>query len=585
MYKLNILDFIDSDNRKKVDTSLNNKTTYSPADIPGELVFRRKDCTLFPAENDTKLYHTKNNNFFIAYIKDITQRKQTEEIREKEKEQLAVTLSSIGDGVIATDVSGKIILFNREAAHLTGWKKEEAIGKNLKDILYIIDEQSRLRCENPIARVMRSGTDFTVEKDYILVARDCSETSINNSASPLTDKKNKIIGAVIVFRDTSERHRMQAELNKAQRLESLGILAGGIAHDFNNILTAIMGNISLSKMNLTKEDKIYQFLDSSDKACDRAKDLTQQLLTFSKGGAPIKKATALDSIIKESADFSLVGSNVRAVYNFPNDLWHADIDRTQFSQVIQNLTINSSHAMPEGGQIEISCSNEILPADNAQSLPDGHYVKIIVKDYGTGIPEKYIKKIFDPYYTTKQLGHGLGLSITYSIINKHGGHIAVDSIPGEGTTFIIHLQASQKLHTHQVILSANEVPNHARVLFMDDETMIRDIAQAVLTRSGYTVTCVIDGEHAIKSYHDACKQNTPYDLIIMDLTIPGAMGGQETLDKLLQFDQRIKAIVISGYSNHPVMANYQTYGFKDCVTKPFTAEKLIKVVGKVLRED
>ena len=486
----------------------------------------------------------------IEYVKDITDRKRAEEQLHNEREKLFVTLHSIGDGVITADTQGRVAFLNGVAEQLTGWSQKEATGRPIAEIFHIINEKTGIPAANPVKKVLASGT---------------------------------IVGVVLVFRDVTEQKKREEELLKIKKLESVGVLAGGIAHDFNNILTAILGNISLADLYIEKEHKAHRLLKEAEKASIRAKDLTQQLLTFSKGGDPVKETASIKEVIIDSADFVLHGGNVSCRYAIGDDLWLVDIDKGQISQVIQNIVINARHAMPEGGSITISCENiPDIAKESALSLPHGRYIKITIADTGTGIPEKYLDKIFDPYFTTKHEGSGLGLAITHSIIAKHEGHIAVRSKSGEGTTFTIYLPASAKQISRDVKVQAPGKAVRAVVLVMDDEEMILDLAKGMLTHFGHEVLQAKDGKEAIAIFREHCHSDYPVDVVIMDLTIPGGMGGEEAVKEILKIDPNARAIVSSGYANDPVMANYRQYGFKAAIGKPFEMARLRETIDAVL---
>ncbi len=375
------------------------------------------------------------------------------------------------------------------------------------------------------------------------------------------------------------------ELHKAKNLESLGLLAGGIAHDFNNILAAIMGNIDLAKLNIDPDqDKTtLHLLENVNKAAIRAKDLTQQLLTFAKGGGPIKALSSIEQVIKESADFVLHGSNVICKYDFASNLWNAEFDTSQVSQVIQNIVINSIQAMPGGGNIEINCQN--LVKDDALAIPvkNGKYIKIEISDNGLGIPHKIQEKIFDPYLTTKKNGNGLGLTICHSIIKKHGGHIFAESKQGDGAKFTVFLPATGnkfQAAKEEYISPTKCIPG--KILVMDDEIMLRNVTQKMLTQMGHETTLAQDGHEAIQLFQEAQDKGSPIDIVIMDLTIPGGMGGQKTIQEILKINPAAKVIVSSGYANDPIVANYQEYGFCGSIAKPYSLQALQKVIQQFL---
>lgn len=534
---------------------------------------------------------TKNNDVFDALglginmmIDDINGNIQ--EI-EKEKEKLAVTLRSIGDAVIATDTEGKISMLNKVAELLTGWTLKEAIGKPVNEIFKIINEQTRELCENPVEKVIKSGEIVNLENHTILIAKDNTEKIIADSGAPIRDRNSKIIGAVLVFRDITEKSKTNQELQKSQKLESLGMLAGGIAHDFNNILTAIIGNVSIAKITLKPEDDIYDLLTEVEKASQQAKNLTQQLLAFSKGGIPVTKAMFIQDLIKESVQFTLRGSNVKHEFSISDDLLPVEIDEGQINQVISNIILNAAQSMPEGGKIEIRAKNAII--DEKYSLPilakNGKYLEISIKDHGIGIPEKHFPKIFDPYFTTKQKGNGLGLAIAHTIIKNHNGHIYFESKIGIGTTFYIYLPACINKEISIVKDSGSEeiIAGKGRILLMDDDDIILQVGSTMLSRLGYEVELAKDGAAAIELYKKAKKEGRRFDAVIMDLTVPGGMGGKETIKKLSELDPKVKAIVSSGYSQDPIMAEYKKYGFKGVIAKPYKINEFSKVLNDVMQ--
>ncbi|MBU1233504.1 MAG: response regulator, partial [Proteobacteria bacterium] len=417
-----------------------------------------------------------------------------------------------------------------------------------------------------------------------LIDKEGKEKFISDSAAPIRDKESNIIGVVIVFRDVTENNRMEEELLKVKKLESVGILAGGIAHDFNNILAAIVGNINLALLDDSIKSHTRKLLIGAEKASLRAKNLTLQLLTFAKGGEPVKETSSVAEIITDSADFVLHGSNVVCRYNFTEDLWLVDIDKGQMSQVIQNIIINSRHAMPKGGTIDVRCENVFSNniGNSLQTSPQKG-IKITISDTGIGIPADVIDRIFDPYFSTSQKGSGLGLAISNSIIRKHDGRIFAQSTPGKQTTFTIFLPAST--HHEKPMEPAEKhrkSVQSARILVMDDEELVRDVAAAMLVQLGHTPILVNDGTEALKTYQDQMDKNEPVHAVIMDLTIPGGVGGKDAVQDILAIDAKARVIVSSGYSNDPIMANCQQYGFVAAVVKPYQIKELEKILELAL---
>jgi nitrogen-specific signal transduction histidine kinase/CheY-like chemotaxis protein len=399
------------------------------------------------------------------------------------------------------------------------------------------------------------------------------------------DLSGRAIGAVAVFRDVTERARLEAELLRSSKLESVGILAGGIAHDFNNILTVVMGNVTLAMLDSTVNDAVSRWLEEAERGVLRARDLTQQLLTFAKGGEPVRKTVRLPEVVREAAEFALHGSKVRCEFSVAPELWAAEVDKGQIGQVVQNLVINAVQAMPEGGVVRVSMNNEQTGRNGAPSLlAEGSYLRLSIADSGMGIRPDHLSRIFDPYFTTKQSGSGLGLATVYSIVRKHQGHIEVESELGKGTTFHIWLTAAPDAQPAQTETGGEIVKMSGRVLFMDDETTICVLAKALLTRLGFVVTTTPDGDAAVKAYKEAKAKGEPYRLVIMDLTVPGGMGGLEAMHELLAIDPEVTAIVSSGYSSDPVMANYRKHGFRGMVPKPYKITDLSRAIRSVLDE-
>ena len=385
-----------------------------------------------------------------------------------------------------------------------------------------------------------------------------------------------------VSRNITEQKQFEDELLRVQKLESLGALAGGLAHDFNNLLTAVLGNISVVKTHFSSDNKLYRMLDEAEKASLRTKDLTQQLLTFAKGGAPIKKVVFLGELLRECGGFVLRGSSVTCEYAIAENLRAVDVDEGQMSQVINNLIINAAEAMPEGGTIRITGENASVGSGDAVPLAEGKYTRVTVRDHGIGIPQDHLQKIFDPYFTTKKKGSGLGLASSYSIVKRHGGYLSVESKLGAGTVFHMYLPASEKLVATEKEEDERPVRGAGNILVVDDEEIVRDVAGTMLKELGYDVAFAKNGSEAIDVYRKKKESGSPFSAVIMDLTIPGGMGGKEAVRKLAALDPDVNAIVSSGYSNDPIMAEYTDYGFKGVVSKPYKMTELSKVIHGVI---
>jgi len=522
----------------------------------------------------------------ITTCEDITERVKVQEELSAEKERLAVTLRSIGDGVIAMDTGGGITLMNAVAERLSGWTQSEALGRSITEVFRAVNGKTRKRAENPVERVPGISEAVDLADHQVLISRGGKEMLISATIAPMFGKDNSIIGAVLVFRDITEKRKIEEDLLRMHKLESVGVLAGGIAHDFNNVLSVILGNISLAGMYAKPDDeKLQKRFRDAEQAVSRAKDLTQQLLTFSKGGSPVKRTSAVQSVLKASCRFAVTGSNIQCHFNLPDNLLPVDIDAGQINQVINNIMINAQQAMPEGGTIHVGAENTVssgITATQGLILDKGEYIKISITDHGTGIPADHLKKVFDPYFTTKERGTGLGLATCHSIIKKHGGYITVESAVGQGTTFYIYLPASPRRETAKQGESRATAQGKGKILVMDDEDMIRAIISEMLDSLGYSAEFAKNGSEAIECYRRAYESGEPFDAVILDLTVPGGMGGKETIKGLLGVDSGIKAIVSSGYSNDPIMAEFREYGFKGVIAKPYKPAELNEILQSVL---
>ncbi|PYK84292.1 MAG: hypothetical protein DME41_03360 [Verrucomicrobia bacterium] len=547
----------------------------------------RKHVT-FPVEMSLSEMIIDQQRVYVAMVRDVTERKRFEQQIAAEKESLGVTLRAIGDGVITTDVNGKVIMLNSEAEKLTGWSSKEGIGQPLKSVFDVtIDLAAQAKAQKSGYRSEAQSILLNLPENVTLTSRDGNERVIEQVASPIRDNKNEVAGVVLVFRDITARQRAETERRKAETLEQLGLLAGGIAHDFNNLLTAIIGNISLASVLLPPNDEMAERLDDAKNASLRARDLAQQLLTFARGGTPIKKTASIGKLIQDTVSFSLRGSHNRSEFEFGVDLSSAEIDAGQISQVIANLVVNADQAMPNGGTLHVSCENFSYSATTTPAVPDlaaGDYVRIRIRDEGVGIPAKYMKRIFDPYFTTKPKGSGLGLATAYSIIKNHSGLMTVESEVHVGTTFTIYLPAAldQEMPVEAPRTFTPAMPGTGRVLVVDDEDAIRDLVEFTLTRLGYKVWQAATALEGVNIYREKFEAGERFDAVILDLTLPGGIGGKEALKKLIEIDPTVNAIVSSGYATDATMSRYQDFGFRGVIAKPYEAAELGKIVHDVI---
>ena len=506
--------------------------------------------------------------------------KVSKELAHSEKNYREV-VESASTLIIRMDRLGTITFFNAFAESLFGFKRGDIIGRNIVGTIF---RAPAAAIENLLS-VPKPQVRFDSEN----TTSDGQGLWISWIVQPVYGEKQELTEFLCVGTDITERKMLDAkrqhldqQMLHVQKIESLGVLAGGIAHDFNNILASILGNISLVRMDLDPASDGYLRLGEAEKASLHARELTTQLLTFSRGGSPIKKTVSLDHLLRDAFKFSLRGSKVRSDISLAPDLWHVDADAGQLGQVFNNLIINACQAMPSGGTVTMEAENVHIGKAEGLLLPDGRYVKVNVRDEGTGIMEEHLPQIFDPYFTTKQSGSGLGLAVTFSVVKNHQGHIAVRSKLGEGTVFTVYLPASEQQPTAQQHAESDSRLINAKVLVMDDEPMVREVAGAILRRYGYSVEFAREGNEAMTLYQQAAASSKPFDVVLIDLTIPGGMGGKETILKLKKLAPNVRAIASSGYSNDPIMANYQEYGFSAVIAKPYRPAELSSVLQGVL---
>lgn len=529
---------------------------------------------------NSSVYTSDSGEVFgvIATARDMTEPRQRELEVFHEKERLLVTLRSIGDGVITTDVDGRITLMNTVAEDMTGRKLEDARQKPVTDIFCIESEKDR-SCENPVTKALVTGEVVSVSGSSVLVSAIGRKCMVESSAAPILDRGN-VIGAVLVFRDITEKQKIENALQNTQKLESLSILAGGIAHDFNNLLGGVFGYLDMA-LELAEDNNVEAVKTSLNGALgvfERAKNLTMQLLTFAKGGSPVRKTESISKLVRDAVQFALTGSNISSEFIIPDDIWLCYFDKNQISQVIDNIIINARQAMPLGGKLEIRLLN--IPKNRAGTLlKPVDYIQISIKDNGPGISRENLAHIFDPFFTTKKHGSGIGLATCHSIISKHDGMIDVESEEGHGTIFNIYLPAS--IDRSETVAHTKAGANHrgdGKILVMDDEVALIKVVSAMLNRLGYSTSPASNGEEAIELVKKSVMENSSFSVAILDLTIPGGMGGKDIVKEISRIDPFIKTVASSGYSEDSVMADPFAYGFAASINKPFRINELAKVL-------
>lgn len=559
--------------------------TGLPEQVPENTVILEYDINDYKSKQELtyqKLF-TSITSALRAFITITTYEDNASEL-EREKELLAATLRSIEDGVIVVNTNNTIALMNNLAENFIGLPEKEAKGVSFDSLFKILSRKDRTVIEPPTQTVLSTCAPVVSVEPVILVDCNGRERFIQYTCSPMRGTTRETPGAVIVIRDETRRLQLEEEIIKVQKLDSIGLLAGGIAHDFNNILTGILGKISLARLGMDSKSRSCLLIGDAENAVLRAQNLTRQLLTFSKGNALVKAPVSVNEIISETVDIHLAGTKVRADIKVDPGTANLFVDKGQLSQVIGNLIVNAVQAMQTGGIVSINVRNESVPCDSSLNIEAGNYVRIDVTDSGMGIPDEDITRIFDPFFTTKRKGNGLGLTTSHMIVRRHSGAISVRSKVGEGSTFSIFLPAyplpvENKRSRTNILSSGGK-----RVLLMDDDEIILGTMAEIIKYLGYEIDTARDGREAIDKYCSAISARRPFDAVIMDLTVPGGVGGKDAMRELRSIDPKIKAIVSSGYSNDPVMADYVSHGFRALISKPYRIEELSEVLHKVVEE-
>jgi len=541
----------------------------------------------------------------IASIEMALTRSQIEKKLFRSEEIYHTLIDNIQDGLFLIQ-DGKLKFVNEAFSRIPGYTVDEVLGMDFKDF---VAPEDRDMVVDRYVKMMKGEKVLSNYEFHGIRKNEKKRTTIYLVCSTITYQgKPAVLGTVKditkrkqleeqmqqindeleerIIERTTELKQTYKQLYHAQKMESVGILAGGIAHDFNNLLTVILGNILLAKRDVDPEDKVFNVLLEAEDASLRAKDLTQELLTFSKGGEPIKRTISVAKLIEDTVNFTIRGTNVTCKFEIPDNLYNIDGDDVQITQVISNIIINADQAMLEGGTIRVRCENVTISSENENTtLPENeNFIRISIEDHGTGMPKEQISLIFDPFFTTKEKGSGLGLATAYSIIKKHGGQITVESEVGTGSTFYIYLPAAQEEVSPKADVDVIEKPPEGsgeRILVMDDDENIRFLLSEILTSYGYMTESACDGAQAIELYKKAHESTNQFDLVILDLTIPAGIGGKETIKELIKIDPDVKGIVSSGYSNDAIMANYRQYGFSGVISKPYRPDDLVRVVQDV----
>lgn len=535
-----------------------------------------KETIVWLLVNAVPLFRPGESKPYQAYgtIEDITDRVRAEEVLRLRESYLRAIIENQPGLVWLKDADSRFLAVNRAFAHSCGRvEPEDLVGKTDFDI-WPADLAGKYQRDD--AEVMKTGVPVKVEE---LISDKGEQRWFETFKTPVWTSQGEIIGTTGYAYDITERKLGEETQRNAQKLESLGLLAGGIAHDFNNLLGGIFGYIDLA-IGTSADAETTRFLSKAMDTIDRARGLTRQLLTFAKGGEPVKKKDALFPFIQEAAQFALSGSKISCSFTIPDGLQICEFDRSQIGQVIDNIVINAQQAMPDGGTIEISAENLSLSATDPLSLPPGDYIRISIADHGIGMTAEILPRIFDPFYTTKPKGHGLGLSTCYSIMKRHKGAVTVESQPGKGSIFHLYLPALQGLaHTDAAVPISKHV-GIGKVLVMDDEAVMRETIGLMLESRGYAVISTTNGDEALEVLAaEAAAARRPVGMIF-DLTVPGGKGGREIIAEVKNRYPEIPVFVASGYADDPVMAQPQKFGFAASICKPFSRDELSSLLEK-----
>jgi PAS domain S-box-containing protein len=635
---LSMLDFSESDligadlysiigNLKHPDTTL---TTLLKKDFISDIetTFKKKDGTQIPISLSWSVL--KENNIFRGFVfiaRDMSEREKVKATLQKahddlekrveertielkksnaqllheisvrtvaeqklaeEKEKLSITLKSIDDGVITVDIHGTIVLINKAACEMIGCSENDVIGVSLESIYKPVQVNNKAIHEHDIFHEIANNPYLSLYgRQSLLKSINGKEYIITETGVSIKDTDDNVNGYVIVFSDITERYQFEEEKFKARKLESISLLASGIAHDFNDLLTGIITNLFMAKMGIDSKAETYVMITTAEKAAFQASILTRQLLTFATNEVINKEETSIKELIENSIGFYLKDSRCEYKLHISETLSKASVDRGQIDRVFNNIIQNADQSMPDGGVIFVNAENFTLDCINP-SLPltFGSYIKISVTDQGSGIPDEILPKIFDPYFSTRSNGSGLGLTTAYTIVQQHGGHIAVTSQLGVGTTFIIYLPAIEGTDSSDSDEESDESQSlGCKILFIDDEKVVLQSTGQLLTHLGHDVCLAEDYSTALTYFRNAFDNQLPFTIVIMDLTISSKPGPKEIIGEFLAIDPEIKVIISSGYVNDPIMVNYSTYGFAAAMPKPYNAKELNQKILDLLSSE
>jgi two-component system cell cycle sensor histidine kinase/response regulator CckA len=483
------------------------------------------------------------------------------------------------DIIFVVDRKGYVLYVNPFAAAYFSSTPGEIIGKSLRDLF---PAESCEQQQRAVGEVFKTGSPLFVEERFSFPERGIW---LDTRLIPIRGDDNEVTCVLGISRDTTERKKLDAEAQRVERLESLAVFAGGIVHEFNNVLTAIAGNLLLAKMYARPESEVFDILTEAERASLRAGDLIRQLMAFSQGGAPRKKASSLPELIEKTAAGVLKDKAPDGKFFLPPDLWTVEADETQLGQAVSNVLVNAEQAMPRGGVITISAENVVIDAKSLLPLKKGKYVRLSVGDSGDGIDEAHMEKIFDPFFTTKEKGRGLGLASAFSIVKNHGGCISVESKAGAGTVIHIYLPATGDEVAAVEREDKTQLSGKRRILVMDDEEIVRNVIGRMLNQCGCEADFAVEGAEMIDRYKEALEAGEPFDAVIVDLVVANGMGGRDAIGKLLEVDADAKAIVSSGYSDGRITADYRKFGFRGVLPKPYSLADLGRVLREVIAED